>query len=81
MGGVGKWAITMDRAERQRLKTLANDAIIELFGSDSREQRLAEALETAITHIEYLRTQWRPVCYDCDERLMTFEETEELEAV
>ena len=71
----------MDRSERARLKQLANEAIIDLFGSDTREQKLAEALENAITHIEYLRTQWRPVCYDCDERLMTYEETEELENV
>lgn len=67
----------MDKPTRQRLKTLVNEAIIATFGNDSREQRLAEALEQAIDHIEYLRSKWRPVCLDCDERLQTYDEAEE----
>lgn len=42
----------MDKAERQRLKTLANEAIVATFGQDSREQRLAEALERCVEWIE-----------------------------
>lgn len=41
----------MDKPERQRLKRLANEAIIATFGNDSREQRLAEALEKAIDEL------------------------------
>lgn len=67
----------MDQAERNRLRTLANDAIIDLFGSEGRELKLAQALEEAVDHIEFLRTKWRPVCYDCDEHLMTYEEMDE----
>ena len=67
----------MDKAERTRLKQLANDAVIATFGSESREQKLAEALEEALTHIEYLRSRWRPVCYVCDEGLSTYDELEE----
>lgn len=66
----------MDRAERTRLKQLANDAVIATFGCDNREQRLAEALEQALDHIEYLRSEWRPVC-DCGLHLMTYDELEE----
>ena len=43
----------MDKGERQRLKTLANDAIVDLFGVESREARLAEALEQAVEDLEY----------------------------
>ena len=66
----------MDQSDRQRLKRLANDAIIDLFGSESREQKLAEGLERAIDHIEYLRVTWRPVC-ECGLHGMTYEELEE----
>ena len=67
----------MDKAERIRLKQLANDAVIATFGNESREQKLAEALEQAIDHIEYLRSKWRPVCLGCDERLNTYDEAVE----
>ena len=67
----------MDKPERQRLKQLAKDSIIDLFGADCRELELAEALEQAVSHIEYLRTEWRPVCRECNEFLMTYEEMEE----
>lgn len=70
----------MDKAERTRLKQLANDAIIDLFGADSHELKLAEALERAIDHVEYLRTQWRPICDGCETVLMTYEEVQELES-
>lgn len=44
----------MDKAERQRLKTLANEAIIATFGNDSREQRLAEGLENCLDELDYI---------------------------
>lgn len=66
----------MDASERARYKQLANDSIIATFGSGDREQQLAEALEKAIDHIEYLRTEYRPIC-DCGLHLMTYEEQEE----
>lgn len=65
----------MDQSERQRFKVLANDSIIETFGTECPEQRLAEALEKALEHIEHLR-QWRPIC-DCGLHLMTYNEHEE----
>lgn len=52
----------MDKGERQRLKTLANEAIIATFGNDSREQRLAEGLEQCV---EVLDQRSRcPACGD-----------------
>lgn len=42
----------MDKSERARLKQLANDAIIDLFGADSRELRLAQALEVCVDELE-----------------------------
>lgn len=71
----------MDSATRTRYKQLANDSIIATFGDGSREQQLAEALEKAVDHIEYLRSVWRPVCLDCGERLQTYDEAEEDGAV
>lgn len=44
----------MDKSERQRLKTLANEAIIATFGQDSREQRLAEGLESCLDVLDYI---------------------------
>lgn len=44
----------MDKSERQRLKTLANEAIIATFGNDSREQRLAEGLENCLDELDYI---------------------------
>lgn len=46
----------MDHHERQRLKQLANDSIIATFGQDSRESRLAEALEKCIEELELIAT-------------------------
>jgi predicted nuclease with TOPRIM domain len=43
----------VDQAERTRLKTLANDAVIATFGHDNRESRLAEALERCVEVLEY----------------------------
>lgn len=43
----------MDKSERQRLKTLANEAIIAEFGNDSLAARLAVALEQAVEQLEY----------------------------
>lgn len=43
----------MDKAERTRLKQLANDAVIATFGQDSREARLATALERCVDDLEY----------------------------
>lgn len=43
----------MDKSERQRLKTLANDAVIAEFGNDGLTARLAVALEQAIDDLEY----------------------------
>lgn len=67
----------MDHAERQRLKQLANDSIIATFGTESNEQRLAEALEHCLNQLEYVSSKWRPVCLDCDERLSTYDEAVE----
>jgi len=50
----------MDEAERARYKTLANDAIIDTFGTEYSEQRLAEALEKCVEELE--RLDRCPVC-------------------
>lgn len=67
----------MDKSERARYKQLANDSIIATYGSGGREQQLAEALEKAMDHIEYLRAEYRPICEDCDQRGKTYDEAEE----
>lgn len=54
----------MDKAERQRLKQLANDSIIATFGRETNEARLAQALEQCVGEIERLNT--RPHCATCD---------------
>lgn len=54
----------MDKAERIRLKTLANDAVIATYGYDTRESRLAEALERCVDELERMGT--RPHCATCD---------------
>src|ERR1043165_3762996 len=43
----------MDKAERTRLKQLANDAVIATFGYDNRESQLAVALEQCVEQLEY----------------------------
>jgi len=55
----------MDKAERTRLKQLANDAVIATFGSDSRESRLAVALEQCVDELEYIGDKC-PTCCVCD---------------
>ena len=41
----------MDKAERTRLKRLANDAVIATFGSEGRESQLAVALEQCVDEL------------------------------
>jgi hypothetical protein len=53
----------MDKVERTRLKTLANDAVIATFGYDNRESRLAEALERCVDELDRLDTT--PHCSTC----------------
>lgn len=55
----------MDKSERQRLKQLANDAIVDLFGVESREARLAEALEKCVNEIEEAN-EVCPTCSICE---------------
>jgi hypothetical protein len=43
----------MDKAERLRYKTLANDAVIATFGQDGLTARLATALERCVNMLEY----------------------------
>ena len=54
----------MDKAERNKLKQLANDAIIENFGRECPEARLAEALERCVDELERLDTL--PHCSTCN---------------
>lgn len=54
----------MDKAERTRLKTLANDAVIATFGYDNRESRLAEALERCVDELEDANDRC-PTCSVC----------------
>lgn len=42
----------MEKAERQRLKQLANDSIIATFGEDTSESKLAEALEKCVEELD-----------------------------
>lgn len=46
----------MDRSERQRLKTLANDAVIATFGLDDQHAQLATALETCVDELQFIAT-------------------------
>lgn len=55
----------MDHSERQRLKQLAVDSIIETFGTDCPEQRLAEALEKCVDELELYGQ--RDECAACDQ--------------
>jgi len=47
----------MDKAERIRLKQLANDAVIATFGYDSRESQLAVALEQCVDELESIASE------------------------
>lgn len=55
----------MDCSERQRLKQLANDAIIATFGLDNQESRLAAGLETTVEELEHITTECDH-CKYCD---------------
>jgi peptidoglycan hydrolase CwlO-like protein len=46
----------MDKADRTRYKTLANDAIIATFGYNNRESRLATSLEACLDELETIAT-------------------------
>lgn len=47
----------MDKTERQRHKTLANDAIIRTFGVEGDEAQLATALETCVDELGDIATE------------------------
>jgi hypothetical protein len=53
----------VDKAERTRLKALANDAVIATFGSDNRESQLAVALERCVDELD--RQEQSPHCSTC----------------
>lgn len=54
----------MDQSERAKYKQLANDSIIATFGrGDTREQRLAEALEAVLNELD--RLDQKPHCATC----------------
>lgn len=72
--------VIMDKVDRARYRQLANDAIIATFGSESREQKLAEALEQAINQLDYICGEWRPTCDECG-ALSTYDEEREDGAV
>lgn len=55
----------MDIVEREKLKQLANDAVIEYYGRDDLPARLAVALEKSIGEIEVMATECRQ-CSVCD---------------
>ena len=49
----------MDEAERLKLKSLANDAIIASFGYDNDLSRLAQGLERCVDNLSY-------IAWECD---------------
>lgn len=55
----------MDKGQRQRYKTLANDAIIASLGYDSQLSRLATALETCVDWIDDIATECEH-CKTCE---------------
>ena len=54
----------MNERERFRYKQLANDAIIACFGLDTREARLAEALEKTVAELDEMQGKC-DVCKYC----------------
>lgn len=60
-GWLGMTVITMEVNERQRLRRLANDSIIETFGTNCSEQRLAEALESTVEELGFIAEE----CQHC----------------
>lgn len=52
---------TMDKAERTQLKQLANESIIETFGMECPEARLAAALEQCVEELEFVADE----CIHC----------------
>lgn len=55
----------MDKSERQRLKQLANDAIIATFGYDNLASQLTTALEKCVDELELYGQ--RDECAACDQ--------------
>jgi len=55
----------VDKVERARYKTLANDAVIAAFGSDGLDSQLAAALERCVDELERLNRC--PVCGDSED--------------
>lgn len=55
----------MDIVEREKLKRLANDAIIRYYGFDGMPTQLAVALEKSISEIEVMATECKQ-CSVCD---------------
>jgi DNA repair exonuclease SbcCD ATPase subunit len=55
----------MDKSERLKFKTLANDAIIATFGHDTDFSRVAEALERCVDEIEDANDKC-PTCSTCE---------------
>lgn len=56
----------MDKADRQRLKQLANDSIIATFGRDDNEARLAVALEQCVDELEEIGAKCS-TCSTCED--------------
>lgn len=56
----------MDNADLQRWKTLANDAVVATFGTNSRESRLAVALESAVELLDETSNRCS-TCSKCDD--------------
>lgn len=55
----------MDKPERQRLKTLANEGIIATYGYDNQTSQLAEALEQCIDWIDDIADKCEH-CRNCE---------------
>ena len=55
----------MDKSERQRLKTLANDGVIATFGLDNQHAQLATALETCVDELSDIATDCEH-CKTCE---------------
>jgi hypothetical protein len=56
----------IDNPQLTRWKTLANDSIIATFGYDSRETKLAEALEQAVEALDEMSNDCETCAY-CDD--------------
>jgi hypothetical protein len=56
----------MDDAQLNKWKQLANDAVIAMFGTDTRESQLAQALEQAVDILNETSNSC-PRCSKCDD--------------